>query len=852
MLHRYRSAAGLTQEELAYRSGLSVRALSNMERGRTTRPFARSVRLLADALQLDEAARAQLMSALLFANQKAGGDEQAGGDESAGGRDGQRPRAEVPRQMPAPVAHFTGRAAALAALSGLLDQSGAGRTGTMVISAIGGTAGVGKTALVTYWAHQVADSFPDGQLYVNLRGYDPAEPMTAADALARFLRALGVPGREIPAQEDECAARYRSLLAGRRILVVADNARSAEQVRPLLPGTSGCVTMVTSRDPLAGLVARDGARRLDLDVLSPDEAVGLLRALIGPRVDADRAAAAALAEQCSRLPLALRVASELAVASPDASLANLVSELADRQRRLDLLNADGDPRTAVRSVFSWSYRRLDTSTARAFRLLSLHPGPDFDRYSAAALTGRAVQGARDMLEVLARAYLIQPVGPARYSFHDLMRAYAAGQAAALDSEEERRAALTRLFDYYLYTAAAAMDVLLPAERHRRPRIPCPATPVPPLGDPAAAQEWMDDERAALAATAVHTATHHWPGHAIRLAATLSRYLRNGGHFPEAITILNHALHAGRRTGDRIAEATALWQLGNVDRQQSRFQQASDHIRPALALFRKAGDRVSEARALGDIGLIETELSRYEQAARYQQEALAIFRDIGDRLGEARALGNLGLARQRQGRYQEASGHHQQALDLSREIGDSEDEAWALARLGVVGLRLGRYQHAAGYLQQAIALFHELSNTNGEGEALRLLGEVHLELGRYEHATDNFEQAIASGRKSGDRDLEAEALNGLGEVRLRTGDADEARAHHATALRLASEVGSPEHQARAHGGLARAYHADGDLLQARHHWQEALTRYASIGAPEAAKVRTWLAKAGHGGGDGQKS
>jgi DNA-binding SARP family transcriptional activator/Tfp pilus assembly protein PilF len=749
----------------------------------------------------------------------------------------------TPRELPPAVPGFTGRSAELRALDRLLDRPGAQAPGAMVISAIGGTAGVGKTALAVHWAHQVAGRFPDGQLYVNLRGYDPGQPVPAADALAGFLRSLGVPGQEIPPDADERAARYRSLLAGKQMLVVLDNAGSADQVRPLLPGAPGCVVVVTSRDTLAGVVARDGAARLDLDVLPLEEAVALLRTLIGARVDAEPGAAAGLAGQCCRLPLALRVAAELAAARPAASLAALAGELADLRTRLNLLAAGGDPRTEVRAVFSWSYRHLDAEDARAFRLLGLHPGPGFEPYAAAALTGTAVPQARRALDVLAGAHLIQLAAPGRYGMHDLLRGYARELSATADGGQERHAALTRLFDHYLHIAAAAMDALFPAERHRRPRIPRPATPVPPLADPATAREWLDAERAALVAVAGHTAAHSWPGHATQLAATLSRYLRNGSHIPEAVTVFSHALDAARRIGDRAAEATALNDLGDVGWQQGRLQQAADHYRQALALFRAAGDRAGEARALGSTGLAEQELGRYEQAARHHQEALTNFRDLGDRFGEARALGNLGLVQRLQGRYQEAAGYYQQSLDLSREIGDRLGEAFALLRLGVVDLRLGRYQEAAGYLEQALALFHETGSTVGEAETLIRLGEVYLELGRYEQAAGNFERTLAMFREIGIPAEEAGALNGLGEAHFRMGDTGKARVHHAAALRLASEAGSPLEQAHAHSGLARACQAGGDSAQARHHWQEALTRYTTIGAPEAREIRAQLATAG---------
>jgi DNA-binding SARP family transcriptional activator len=757
----------------------------------------------------------------------------------------------LPRQLPAAVGGFTGRGTELAALTGLLDAQPGDRPPAMVISAIGGTAGVGKTALAVHWAHRVAQRFPDGQLYVNLRGYDPGPPVPAADALAAFLRSLGVPGQDIPPEEGERAARYRSLLAGKQVLIVLDNAGSADQVRPLLPGTPACTVVVTSRDALAGLVAMDGAARLDLDLLPPEDAVALLRTLIGERADAEPSAAAELAAQCCRLPLALRVAAELAASRPAAPLAGLTTELADLQTRLDLLGAGEDPRTQVRAVFSWSCRHLSTDAARAFRLAGLHPGPDIEPYAAAALTGATPSQARRILEALARAHLVSPAAPGRYAMHDLLRAYARELAATLDPQEDQHAALTRLFDHYLHAATTAMDTLFPAGRHLRPRIPRPATQVPPLADPAAAREWLDGERAALVAAAAHTAAHGWPGHATRLAAILASYLLRGGHFPEAVTVFGHALGAARRAGDRAAEATALNLIGNVGLEQGRFQQACDHYRQSLTLCRAAGDRAGEARVLGNMGIAEMELGRYAQAARHQQQTVALYRHIGDRFGEARALGSLGWARQRQGRYQEAAGYHQQALGLSRELGDRLGEAWVLANLGVVDLRLGRYQHAAGYLQQAMAMFHEIGDTSGEAESLVRLGEVYLGLGRYEHAAGNFEQALAMSRDKGHRVVEAEALNGLGDVFFRTGEAGKARVHHAAALRLASEAGAPLEQARAHSGLARACQADGNSIQARHHWQQALTRYAAIGAPEAGEIRARLAMAGDSGDDDDK-
>ena len=343
-----------------------------------------------------------------------------------------------PRQLPQAARHFSGRSAELVVLRQITDEpAGAGRP---AIIAVTGAAGVGKTALALRWAHEVAFRFPDGQLHADLRGYDPGSPVPPAEVLARFLRSLGVPGAEIPADQTERAARFRSLLTGQRVLVVLDNARSAEHVRQLLPATPGCAVVVTSRDSLAGLVVRDGAQRLDLDLLPLTDAVHLLRSLIGGRVDADPTAAQTLAVECARLPLALCAAAELAAACPAAPLAELVRQLGDRHQRLDLLDGGGDPRTALRAVFSWSYQHLDSDSARALRLLGLHPGIDIEPHAGAALMGTTVAQARRLLSALARAHLIRPVGPARYAMHDLLRVYAAELAVVCDSDRQEATA----------------------------------------------------------------------------------------------------------------------------------------------------------------------------------------------------------------------------------------------------------------------------------------------------------------------------------------------------------------------------------------------------------------------------
>jgi DNA-binding SARP family transcriptional activator/Tfp pilus assembly protein PilF len=763
----------------------------------------------------------------------------------------QGPAPGLPRELPAAVPGFTGRAAELEVLSGLLERPGEQTPGTLMISAIGGTAGVGKTALAVYWAHQMASRFPDGQLYVNLRGYDPDQPMTAAEALARFLRSLGVPGPDIPPDPEDRAARYRSLVAGRQMLIVLDNAGSIDQVRPLLPGTSACLTLVTSRDSLAGLVAREGAIRLDLDLLPGPEAVTLLQALIGERATADPDAARELAAQCSRLPLALRVAAEFAATRPAIPLAGLVAELADQQRRLDLLDAAGDSRTAVRAVFSWSYRHLDPAAARMFRLLGLHPGPDLDHYAAAALTGADSAQAQRALDTLTRAHLTQATSLGRYAMHDLLRSYARDLAANTDTDTEQHAALTRLFDHYLHTAATAMDTLFPGERHRRPRISPPPTPLPPLTDSAAALAWLETERANLVTVATHTAARDWAGHTTRLAGTLFRYLDSGGYYPEALTIHTQARHAAAQENDPVAEAEALINLAVLHMQQGRQPQAIEHMQQGLTLYRQAGDSSGQARALGNLGILRFQLGQYEEATRHLQQALALCHQVGDQAIEARVLHALSMIDLRRGRYQEVTERIQATLDRFRQAGDQVGEAHGLCTLGEVDDRQGNFGQAVDNLLPALGLFRELGDRSGIVRTLIALGDAHLRQGLHEQAVDYQRQSLAVCREIGYQSSEITTLNGLGEALLAAGHRADACAQHSAALSGAARTGEKYEQARAHNGLARAYQLAGDLGQAGHHWNQALTLYSALGTPEADEVRAQLASTGdhiHCGGE----
>lgn len=748
--------------------------------------------------------------------------------------------APIPAQLPMDVCPFTGRDEQLAELTGhLLAGEDVRRTAAVIVSAVSGTAGVGKTALAVHWAHRMRDAFPDGQLYVDLRGYDPEEPVSAAQALAGFLTALGVPGPEIPRRLDDRAARYRTAVDGRRLLVLLDNAASAAQVRPLLPGGPDCRVLITSRDALASLVSVHGAHRVILDALSPDDATALLRALIGPRVDTEQAEAAALAEQCGRLPLALRVAAELVLSRPAESLAGLVAELRDRRRRLDLLDGDGDPRAAVRAVFSWSYDRLPELPARLFRLLGLHPGPEVDVHSAAALAGESADRARRALDVLAGAHLVQRTGPGRHGMHDLLRAYAGELAARHDPAQDRYAAMARLLDHCLAASAAAMDLLYPAERHLRPTIELPATGLPPLRTAEECRAWLAAAQPTLVALCSRTEEPGPSGHTVRLATTLHRHYERSGHYADALAVHTHALRAARSAGDARGEADVLVCLGAVHRRLGDYDSAQRHHDTALALCRRVGYQTGEARHLTNVGVLHELRGQYREAAEHHERAVGLFRAEGDAHGEADVLNNLGIVHELLEDYQASIKKYRRALELYRSTGHPLGEASALGNLGIVVARLGDHTAAAGYFERALTLFRRLGNTGGEGHALSNLGNALHGLGRYDEAAAHQRRALDLFRRTGERYGEAGALNGLGEALHGTGRHTEALDAHASAMDVASVIEEREEQARAHLGMALVRQALRDQERAAHHLRAALALYTALDSPRVDEVRKAL-------------
>ncbi|GAA0561568.1 tetratricopeptide repeat protein [Paractinoplanes ferrugineus] len=693
-------------------------------------------------------------------------------------------RANVPAQLPADVRAFTGRTGELAALDRSLAPDGDEPPLTVVL--LSGTAGVGKSALAIRWAHRVRDAFPDGQLYVNLRGYDSEQPVAVGDALAGFLSALGVSGSAIPPGVEERAGRYRSELTGRRMLVLLDNASSVEQVRPLLPGTGSCLVLITSRDSLPGMVAIHGAERVNLDLLPLGDAVALLGRLIGGRVAREPAVAADLAAACARLPLALRIAAELAAARTDVTLAELVEELGDHRLRLDLLDA-GDPRAEVRAVFSWSYQNLPADAARMFRLLGLHPGDSVHVDAVAALTGSGAGEARRLLGVLVRASLVQAGRGGRYGMHDLLRAYAAELAAEHDPEPARRAALTRLFEHYLAGSVAAMNILYPDRE-------------PAAGDPEAARNWIEAERPNLAATCTYGAAHGWHRLAVELAGTLFRYLDAGGPVAEAATVTAAAVAAAVALGDRPAQARALSDLGRLHRRQGRLDEAARTYRQALDLYADLGERAAEAVALRNLGSVHWRLGDYRRAAEHYRRAEEHYRQLGDDSGQADASVRLGLVDARLGDEAQAAARLRSALELYTGLGDRFSEAYVISLLARLSQKPADLAAAADHLEHSLAAVRQAGDRTAEAYVLTDLAAVYARDHRLAEAADLLRRALVLLRRIGDRASEAEALNDLGEVLGAAGDGAGARAQHEQALILAGEIGDRYEQARAHDGL----------------------------------------------------
>jgi tetratricopeptide (TPR) repeat protein len=612
-----------------------------------------------------------------------------------------------------------------------------------VISAIGGTAGVGKTALAMHWAHQVAARFPDGQLYVNLRGYDPGPPVPAADALAGFLRSLGVPGRDIPPETDERAARYRSLLAERKMLVVLDNARDEGQVRPLLPASPASLVLITSRNQLAGLAAADGARLLSLDVLTQDEAVQLLTARIGAsRAATEPGAISEIATLCAHLPLALAVAAARAAARPRFPLTELAAELRGTANRLDALDA-GDPAVSVAAVFSWSYQQLSPDAGRMFRLLGLHPGPDISVRAAASLAAVDESQAGRLLRELARGCLITEHAPGRYASHDLLRAYAASQARGGDSQSGRDAAISRILDHYLHTAGRAALLLRPSDAPLALAAPGPGARPEQPGDHRQALAWFEAEHQVLLAAVAFAAETGADSHAWQLPWAMKEYLLKRGYPHERVIIFGSALAAAERLDDTPGQAMALRALGNACTDTGKYDQARAYHERCILLYQQLGDHRGEAWAQHNLSTLAEVQGHYAEALDHNEQALRLLQAIGHELGEAEILGNIGWFHALLGDYHRARAFCEESLALIAKLGDCEFAYFVWDTLGYIELHLDDFARAVTHFEHALGLCRDYGDRATEGEILTHLGDAHHAAGELPQAREAWQQALAT-------------------------------------------------------------------------------------------------------------
>ncbi|MDX3853495.1 AfsR/SARP family transcriptional regulator [Streptomyces sp. AK02-01A] len=649
----------------------------------------------------------------------------------------------VPRQLPSSPPVFTGRSQELEQLTDALDAQRSGRSVAVVISAIGGIGGVGKSWLALRWAHENVARFPDGQLYVNLRGFDPSsEPLPTSVALRGFLDALGVDPDAVPMDPQAQSGLYRSLLADKRMVVVLDDARDADQVRPLLPGSPSCTVLITSRDRLTSLVTTHGAEPLTLDVFHADEARELFDRRLGThRIAAEPDAVSALLEHCAGLPLALGVVAARAATHPGFPLAVLADELREATSRLDVLDV-GDVTVNLRAVFSTSHRALTPRAQRLFALLGLVAGPDISLAAVASLAGLTPARARVPLGELEAAHLIQQLRPGRYRMHDLIRLFAAELG---DREEDAAAALTRLIDFYLHTAFAANELLDGPHSPFQPELLPPAPGCSPLrpADTADALEWFDAERPCLLAAQGLALAQGQYAQVWRLAWTLVSYHVGGHHLQDYFTVWRTALTAAERHGDSPApRALAHWRLGHARTQKGEHTEALDHLNLALSLSEQTDDIAGQAHVYRTLGWAWEQCGDDERALHHAIQALRLYQTLDNPVWQANQLNAVGWMHAQLGRYPEALSHCEQALALFRKDGRPGDEASTLDSLGYIAHHTGRYTDALDHYQQAMNLVRGLGNAHDEADTLANLGETYHAMGRSAEARDAWREALS--------------------------------------------------------------------------------------------------------------
>jgi DNA-binding SARP family transcriptional activator/tetratricopeptide (TPR) repeat protein len=792
---------------------------------------------------------------------------------------GQLPVAEPApalRQLPAAARSFVGRQPEVSRLGDLVRQAldPAGAAGTVVISAIDGMAGVGKTALAVHAAHQLSGQFPGGQLFIDMHGWTQGhEPRAAGEALEVFLRALGVPPQQVPPGTDERAAMFRQQLAGTRTLLVLDNAASEAQVRPLLPGSVGCLVLVTSRRRLRAL---DEAHLLSLDVLPPDDAAELFRAVAGPeRAPAGDPALAEIVKLCDQLPLAVRIAAALLRHRSAWTLDHLAGLLRSHSTRISALS---DRERNLSAIFDLSYRSLTEAEQSTFRCLGLVPGPDFDAYATAALTGNDPAVAARLLEDLVDHNLVLQRVPGRYRLHDLIRLHA-HILADHDPAADRDAALDPLMDYYQHTANRADTLISPIPR-LAPTGPGPAH-APALPDADAARTWLRTERPNLLAALWYATGHAQRERGIMLTAGLATLLRDDGPWPEALTLHTDAIAAARSVGDHGSQAAALTQLGIIRNLTGDCPGALDDLEQAAHLYRGLGDSLGQANALTQLGDIRGFVDDWPGALDDLEQALRLSQQLGNRLGQANALARLGNIRRYTGDYPGAIPELEEALRLYQQVGDRTGQGKMLISLGnaqrVTGdfagagrsleeaLRLnGHLDHQLGranslselgelrrltgdlpaatrYLEQGLQIFQDLGNRMGQANAQVWLGSVRQATGDLPGATQLLEAAMDTFRRIGSQGSEAWALHRYAAMISATGDHARAETLYLEALRLARETHQLDDEAFALEGSGEHLLRHGDTKAGTAHLQQALEIFQRMAMrPDADRVQARLA------------
>jgi DNA-binding SARP family transcriptional activator/tetratricopeptide (TPR) repeat protein len=718
-----------------------------------------------------------------------------------------------PAQLPQDVGGFSGRAAQLAELDRLAQPNPGG---TVLISALAGIGGVGKTALAVHWAHRVAAVFSDGQLYADLRGFAYSAPATPIEVLGRFLRALGVPADQVPADVEEAAGTYRTLLSGRRVLVLLDNAASADQVRPLLPGSTGCLAVVTSRSRLDGLIAREGARRLDIDVFEPAESMELLRLLLGSeRFDAERQAVAELAELCGHLPLALRVACANVLGSPGFTLADRVRSL--RADRLTWLAADGDSASSVRAVFGLSYRRLSDRDRRLFRLLALAPGADIGIPAAAQLSGLSEQDTRAAHDRLVAEHLVRAEGD-RFSLHDLLREYGRERAEAEDTSGDRADSVARLCRWYLAVVDAASHRLFPGTAPS----PVPAgvaLPVVPPLDAGSASAVFTEEMANLVAVAVHTAEHGPYETAWLLGYAARPFFWYRGHHLEWGVVTTAASRAAERADSLVGRAVAADSRAMLARCTGRAADAVREFTAGLSAARSAGWASGVASMLNGLGCAISESGNPTRAAAVFGEGIEHARDNGLADAEYKAAGNLAVTHIKTGRPADAAQLLREIADQCARTGRLEDLAHTLMNLGSTYHDLGRLAEARATLREAADLARQEQQQRVETVCWNMLARVAVDTDDHPAVAKLAEDALHGAHTLGDRRQENVATMLLATAERMRGEHERAARSYAKAIDLARANGHAECEAESRLGLAQAWHAMGKpdiaVEQARH-------------------------------------